>query len=233
LVYRPDQSSASPGGTNSRDSSFALKPGIVVIGGFAGTEPGTPAGLEMRRPSVNRTTLTGEIGNTETRGDNCYHVVTAQSTTSPYVLVDDTARLDGFWVVAGNANGTGANQDWGGGIFVAAAQPLVQNCVFTDNDAIAGGGGHSEGLCGNLGDPPTLTTHPEFRSGRPVRDDRPSSSSSPSEDHFAVSTRSLAGQMLTRRSSGRPVSSSVAVCPVASKPSGSSSFTTPGGSPSS
>jgi hypothetical protein len=96
LVYRPDQSAASPGGTNQRNSAFLMRRNVHIFGGFGGFEPGTQIGFELRRPSANRTTLTGEINNTSLRSDNCFHVVTARSTLSPFVLVDDSARLDGF-----------------------------------------------------------------------------------------------------------------------------------------
>jgi hypothetical protein len=41
---------------------------------------------------------------------------------------------------------------------------VIQNCVFTDNDAVAGGGGHSEGLCNEFSEPQLPDTHPQFRS---------------------------------------------------------------------
>jgi hypothetical protein len=162
LVYRPDQSALNPSGTNLETATFAMKPNIRLIGGFEGDE--SPTQIGDRRPAVFRTVLTGEISNASLRTDNCFHVVTAQTTVNPFVIVDDSARLDGFYVTAGYADGSDQN-GLGGGIYVGlGASPLIQNCVITDNDATAGGGGHSEGNCNAFGEPQLPDTHPEFRS---------------------------------------------------------------------
>jgi hypothetical protein len=155
LTYRPDQGTGHT--LNSRTETFRMRENVRIFGGFSDSM----TALNQRQPEVNRTTLTGEINNAATRADNCYHVITAQSTFEPLNQVDDSARLDGFIITAGNADGSGdETSGLGGGIYVTAAAPIIQNCLFWDNDAIAGGGGHADGACnGTVG-----VTHPVFRS---------------------------------------------------------------------
>ena len=92
----------------AREDSYNLKNGVVVYGGFAGTE----TLLSQRDWLANLTVLSGDIDQNDSKdangivaeiggltGNNAYHVVTGIGVTS-------TAVLDGFVINAGMANGT-------------------------------------------------------------------------------------------------------------------------------
>jgi hypothetical protein len=110
-----------------RTGSFVLESGVAVYGGFGGFE----TSLERRDPATNVTTLSGNIGVQADPTDNTYHVV--QSGTA-----DASARLDGFRIVGGYANGGGAN-DEGGGLRITS-NPSLSNLIIEDNFAVRGGG---------------------------------------------------------------------------------------------
>jgi hypothetical protein len=108
-----------------RTATFALKSGVAVYGGFAGTET-----LRSERdPVANVTILSGEIGAAGT-SDNSYHVVTGRT----------GATLDGVTVSGGNANGGGL-AGFGGGIFNNANSPTLMNVTVSGNGAACTGAG--------------------------------------------------------------------------------------------
>ncbi|MGI6695117.1 MAG: Ig-like domain-containing protein [Christensenellales bacterium] len=113
----------SPGG--NKTDTFLLEVGVMVYGGFAGTEDA----LSQRDLNNvnNKTTLNG--------GNNAYHVVKGGLGATA-----DFTRLDGFTITGGNANGF--NDDaYGGGMYNKNSSPTVANCVFTGNTADGDGGG--------------------------------------------------------------------------------------------
>lgn len=126
-TYRP----GNPGA--SRDSSFVLKSNVAIYGGFSGTE----SELGQRDPFFNPTTLSGDLNGDDVsdfmnRADNCYHVVFALD------VVD--ARLDGLTISGGYADGVGIgpepeSRDQGSGVNVFRSNPLLFNCLLTDNYA--------------------------------------------------------------------------------------------------
>lgn len=113
-VYRP--------GT-ARASSFAMRPGVGLFGGFAGGEPERGARDWRRNPTV----LSGALGG----GIHAYHVVRGCA----------GGLLDGFVVRDGRADGRIAD-GFGGGLFNWGpdASPVVRNTLITDNAARDGGG---------------------------------------------------------------------------------------------
>ncbi|TAK35824.1 MAG: right-handed parallel beta-helix repeat-containing protein, partial [Saprospiraceae bacterium] len=119
-----------PTSGTDRTISFAMKAGVAIYGGFAGTE----TMLGDRNVAANVTTLSGDIGTANDNTDNSYHVVTSSGLTS-------TARLDGFTVTAGNANGSSPNNSGGGMYNTSSSTPVVANCTFSGNSAADGGGG--------------------------------------------------------------------------------------------
>jgi hypothetical protein len=119
-VYRP-----AAGG--DRDSSFLLRPGIELYGGFAGDE----SLLSQRDLILNITELNGDIGSLGSAFDNSYHVVTTSD-------CDSTCLLDGIWISGGLADGT---LDNGGGILNLGGQPRIANARILLNQAAGSGGG--------------------------------------------------------------------------------------------
>jgi len=132
-AYLPD------GGTGDRSATFALLTGVTVYGGFAGSE----TSLGQRNPAANLTILAGVLAgddgpNFANYGENSLHILTASD-------VDETAILDGFFILGGNANGTPGLEDRGAGLLVLDASPTVTACVFLRNAAAFGGASHCSG----------------------------------------------------------------------------------------
>ena len=148
-VYYPDE---GPGqNDNDRTSSFKPRNDIVIYGGFAGNETSP----DERDIPAHPTVLSGDIdGNditnpygvvTDTvniQGNNAYHVVRGD------IGVDSSAVLDGFFVTAGQANGT-ASETIGGGMFNSESSPTLTNLTLEGNMATAGGGGMANGTNSN------------------------------------------------------------------------------------
>ncbi|MDI9308737.1 MAG: T9SS type A sorting domain-containing protein [Limnohabitans sp.] len=134
-----------PAGT-ARTSTFLLKNGLTMYGGFNGTE--TLRG--QRNPKNNVTVLSGDVNGNDnsninptevTRQDNLYHIISVRGSAS-YVLVD------GFTIKGGNANGgtlttgTASAQYYhtrGGAIYLNTytlndyIYLKVQNCILEKN----------------------------------------------------------------------------------------------------
>lgn len=129
-IYTP----AIPNG--SRTTSFRLKSGVAILGGFAGCGAGDP---DLRAPLVLETILSGDLNDDDdsggSNGENSYHVVAASG-------VDATAVLDGVTITGGHANGSNPC-DRGGGIFLfpLAGSPTIRHCMIRDNVVLTKGGG--------------------------------------------------------------------------------------------
>ncbi|MCY7357126.1 MAG: hypothetical protein LH609_06585, partial [Rudanella sp.] len=90
-----------PGGNghSNRSLSFAMKNGLAIYGGFAGTEA-----TLGQRPTINpttpsATTLSGDVGILDNPTDNSFHVI-----SNPAGLTT-TALLNGFVIANGNTSG--------------------------------------------------------------------------------------------------------------------------------
>ena len=130
-TYKPDTSSAYPGGTGSRYATFYLGYGVALYGGF----PAGGGDWEQRDPGTNETILSGDIGMWLNNQDNSFHVVTGNG-------VNPTAILDGFTITAGNAHSSYYYEDRGGGMYnYNYSNPTVINCTFRGNSAYRYGGG--------------------------------------------------------------------------------------------
>jgi uncharacterized repeat protein (TIGR01451 family) len=131
-------------------STFQLKSGVALYGGFAMTE----TARDQRNWQVNLTVLSGDIDGNDTtdpngvvtdttkiHGINAYHVLNGNGTTA--------AILDGFTVTAGNAVGDGVHESSykGGGMYISSTgSPTIQNINFIgDHAGWFGGGIYSEG----------------------------------------------------------------------------------------
>ena len=123
-TYKP-----TPG--TDRTLSFAMKNGVGIYGGFAGTE----SARGQRDPVINVTILSGDIGTLSIATDNSHHVVTADAT------VTASGVLDGFTITGGQADGAGPVHDRGAGIYTDGGNPSIARCVLSGNFAGNRGGG--------------------------------------------------------------------------------------------
>src|SRR5262245_40024120 len=124
-TYKP----APPG--NFRSTSFVLRSGVSVRGGFAGSGFNPDA----RNPALYVTILSGDINGTN--AGNSYHVVSATD-------VNNTALIDGFTITGGRANANPPNER-GGGLRLLNSSVRIRACVITGNTAGRAPGIHIEG----------------------------------------------------------------------------------------
>ncbi len=122
---------------NNRVTSFELKDGVAIYGGFSGVE----ASVAERILGAYESILSGDIGIPGNPLDNTYQVVRSFANPS-------TTRLDGFTIRDGQATfSSNANEtlNKGGGLYIAvnnahlAGQPKIVNCLFQNNSAVNGG----------------------------------------------------------------------------------------------
>lgn len=146
-----------PTSNTNRTVSFALRNGVNVFGGFEGTE----TELAERDPTAFPSTLNGDIGEVGLASDNSHSVVTAND-------ISTTIILDGFRILNGNnTNGTQGgglrvtntlggevqvrncrfighqSNNYGGAIYLAAANLVVEGCEFLNNQSSNGGAIHN------------------------------------------------------------------------------------------
>ena len=132
-----------PTATTDRTLSFALRNAVSIMGGYAGYGAPDP---NARNIALYPTILSGDIGIAGNKSDNSFHVVSASS-------VGSTTVLNGVIITLGNANGSGTNQNLGGGILIDSASPSILNCSFLANTASSSGGG----IYLNSSSTPTMT----------------------------------------------------------------------------
>jgi predicted outer membrane repeat protein len=133
-VYRPDQSSAHPGGTRDHHASFCLLDGVAIRGGFAGVGTPDPNARDVAR---YESALSGDLAGDDipvgdpcdlltepTRLENSYSLVTAKQGCSR------SAVLDGFTI-------RGA---FGNALLLTAipCRPSIRNCTFVGNSGSRG-----------------------------------------------------------------------------------------------
>ena len=136
-TYLPNIPSLSPD-PNTR--VFLFWQDAKIYGGFNGTE----TSRDQRDPVVNASILSGDINGDDimddlvsNRMDNLNNVIIANNTVSTAMV------LDGFTIIGGHADATGAalNNVRGGGLFSYGPMEL-NNCIFTQNYADFGGGAY-------------------------------------------------------------------------------------------
>jgi len=135
---------------DDRSASFEVKNDVQVYGGFIGNE----SQLNQRNPILNKTILSGEIGNPGI-ADNSYTVVYLNGASA-------NTALNGFTITAGNANGEGAEATrsrCGGAIYnngtQDASKPTITNCIFKQNHGRDGAAIFNNGRQGEAS--PTFT----------------------------------------------------------------------------
>jgi len=141
-IYRPDESSAHLTGTGAREATFQLINEVVVKGGYAGYGQDDP---DMRDPNTYVSILSGDLQENDiaisdpfllsgdpSREDNSYTILTGSGT-------NQTAILDGFTVIGGNANFF-LHSFGGGGLCNEIGSPTIVMCRFLNNTASLNGG---------------------------------------------------------------------------------------------
>lgn len=146
-TYIPGQFVIFTRGHRGRMESFHLKNGVAIRGGYAGT---AYIGNDIPDPNerdieLYETILSGDLNGDDaeisdpcdlidepTRADNCYHVVTSNST-------DANTVLDGFTITGGNADGNEPS-NIGSGLYILDSDMIVVNCYFHRNTSTSTGG---------------------------------------------------------------------------------------------
>lgn len=120
---------------NSRTTTFTIKPGVQVFGGFAGIETST----EERNFAANLTILSGNIGDQASNEDNVFTVVSMPE-------ADGQTTLDGFTITGGMASDLDRNKTiatTAGALYISGSAdaygPVISNCIFIGNQARFGG----------------------------------------------------------------------------------------------
>jgi len=133
----------TPTNAADRTATFQLEDGVALYGGFVATET-----LRTQRDwETHVTVLSGDLDGNDTTdangvvtstanitGTNAYHVVTGSGVT-------ETARLDGFTVTAGKADGGWPHSEGGGMVNENSSSPTLANVTFSGNSADYSGGG--------------------------------------------------------------------------------------------
>ncbi|NQT03477.1 MAG: hypothetical protein HQ580_15730, partial [Planctomycetes bacterium] len=142
-VYRPNIGLVAIPEFDWRTTTFQLINGVTIEGGYAGIDEPDP---NVRDVEIFETILSGDLNGDDievvnpkdlldepSRADNSYHVVTGSGT-------NETAVLNGFTIIAGNANKFGLLHGTGGGMKNQSGTPRIANCNFSWNSAIFAGG---------------------------------------------------------------------------------------------
>ncbi len=139
-----------PGEAGDWESTFQMKSGVGLYGGFTGVEDRR----DQRDPYTHETILSGDIDHNDVYGqytwdgpgwngnaDNVFHVVTTDG-------VDETAVIDGFTILGGSTNygnHVAPYGDTGSGVFNDGGSPTFVDCTIKRNTASYGAGVYSLG----------------------------------------------------------------------------------------
>jgi len=124
-VYTPDANGIDESAT------FVVPNGVALYGGFAGNE----LALDQRDPSINTTSLSGDIDNDDDdtfgsngniNGPNSDHVVTIDG-------ADESTRLDGLEIIRGHGFPSAFPYSRGAGLNIINGSPTIVNCRFWRN----------------------------------------------------------------------------------------------------
>ncbi|MNJ92952.1 hypothetical protein D3C87_106290 [compost metagenome] len=129
---------------NDRQKYLEITRNIKVYGGFIGTE----TSISGRNLQANITTISGNIGNVASSGDNSYHLLVIWPKNE--AVINNQTVIDGIIFKDANANsGSVINQElplyMGAAIFACIQDfdqknyPIISNCKFLDNYANQGG----------------------------------------------------------------------------------------------
>lgn len=121
-------------GTIGRASSFQMRDGVAVYGGFLPGQNSPSERFDYGPGGTNETILSGDGGISGDSTDNFYHVVTFDNGA------DSSTILNGFTITKGNADDINSANTYGGGIYNEGS-PQIENCAIIDNNAMDDGGG--------------------------------------------------------------------------------------------
>ncbi|MDR1343016.1 MAG: YDG domain-containing protein [Prevotellaceae bacterium] len=145
-IYKPTRfaDNTSTIAIDDRNCAFVMKAGVKIYGGFVGIDPDED--LNDRDWKTNLTVLSGNIKDEDEADDNTYHVVIAAGSM---IASGDTARLDGFVITGGYADGEGTTiqvhlqtiqKNYGGGIYSIFTRMVFANDSIGGNYSVSGGG---------------------------------------------------------------------------------------------
>ncbi len=130
-TYKPQKDetgNASP--AEPRTKCFKLKNGVVVYGGFQGTESSVAQRINFGPGQENETILSGDLNSNGLDANDCYHIFYHSATSG----IASSAVLNGVTIMGGNSDNNG------GGMLNINSSPTILNCIFSGNHAIYGGG---------------------------------------------------------------------------------------------
>lgn len=120
---------------NQQSSTFTIKSGVKLYGGFSGEE----TAIDQRNPQQAPSILSGNIGDQESSKDNVQTIITMLQANGETVL-------DGFTITAGEARDRDRNMTLAttaGALYISGSEsgqgPIINNCIFTNNRARFGG----------------------------------------------------------------------------------------------
>jgi hypothetical protein len=133
-TYYPTQTILNnSSGPADRFNTFYIKKNIQLYGGFAGNE----TALNQRDWSLNKTVLSGDLDTLGKVGDNAYHVIYIDGTTSNGAI-SAQCIIDGFIVECGYADGA-FPEDIAGALYINGegsthvASPTIRQTIFQHN----------------------------------------------------------------------------------------------------
>ena len=117
---------------DARSSAFSLVDGVLLHGGFAGSE----TSLDQRDWAAHQTVLSGDLGIAGNSSDNAYTVV--------YCGDRIETTIDGITITNGRADGSYVSghpeRQNGGGVYCGWSTLTLTNCEVLGNTAQNGGG---------------------------------------------------------------------------------------------
>lgn len=119
-----------PTSTNDRHASFHVRQGVRLYGGFSGQE----TSVQQRNLLLNKTILSGDIGQMRVADDNVYTIL--------FIENGEGILIDGFTFANGMARDfteTIQASSSGGAVFINSGSPQISNCHFVNNQARYGG----------------------------------------------------------------------------------------------
>jgi hypothetical protein len=152
-IYKPDMGVTQTLG--DREATFQLIDGVTIKGGYSGF--GEPD-QDVRNIDLYKTIFSGDLNGNDievfepqdmfdepSRAENSYHVLIGHG-------CNETAVLNGFTIIGGNADAHGFDYSEGGGMYNNEGNPTIINCTFRGNRGVFGGG-----ICNRNESSPTLT----------------------------------------------------------------------------